>query len=190
MEPCIQGISSGWLIGLAKSLGPSVDPSIQASPLVPFKEITLRSGNGIDIVRRKFSANRPCRPRAISRGYSGVAGAGLADPDGGVRNHRYRGARESTASGSRRHSIWHCRDPAGWPAGGTRRIMADRVGPRPGRSVESAEVGEQRRNSRLCPAACFCRRYISGPGWSRILPKPDGSRGRLLAHGAGWRIGY
>jgi tetratricopeptide (TPR) repeat protein len=42
---------------LAKSLGPSVDPSIQASPLVPFKEITLRSGNGIDIVRRKFSAN-------------------------------------------------------------------------------------------------------------------------------------
>ena len=38
------------LSALAKSL----DPSIEASPLVPAKEITLRAGNGITIARRLF----------------------------------------------------------------------------------------------------------------------------------------
>ena len=39
------------LSALAKSL----DPSIEASPLVPAKEITLRAGNGITISRRLFN---------------------------------------------------------------------------------------------------------------------------------------
>jgi Flp pilus assembly protein TadD/peroxiredoxin len=34
-----------------------LDPSIKASPLLPNKEIPLRSGNGINVVRRQFSAN-------------------------------------------------------------------------------------------------------------------------------------
>jgi tetratricopeptide (TPR) repeat protein len=42
--------SAGDLGVLAKSL----DPSIEASPLVPTKEITLRAGNGITITRRLF----------------------------------------------------------------------------------------------------------------------------------------
>jgi hypothetical protein len=33
----------------------SLDPSIEASPLVPANEITLRSGNGITITRRVFN---------------------------------------------------------------------------------------------------------------------------------------
>jgi len=37
---------------LAKSLG----PSIEASSLIPAKEITLRSGGGVDVVRREFAA--------------------------------------------------------------------------------------------------------------------------------------
>ena len=35
----------------------SLDPSIEASSFVPVKEITLRTGKGIDIVRRQFAAN-------------------------------------------------------------------------------------------------------------------------------------
>ena len=45
--------SASDLSALAKSL----DPSIEASPLVPAKEIPLRSGYGIDIVKRQFPAN-------------------------------------------------------------------------------------------------------------------------------------
>jgi tetratricopeptide (TPR) repeat protein/peroxiredoxin len=41
------------LSALAKSL----DPSLEASPLAPVKETTLRSGNGIDISRRYFAPN-------------------------------------------------------------------------------------------------------------------------------------
>src|SRR5271170_2395494 len=40
-----------YLAVLAKSL----DPSIEASPLVPANEITLRAGNGITITRRVFN---------------------------------------------------------------------------------------------------------------------------------------
>src|SRR5271163_2919831 len=43
-------VSVPGLSALAKSL----DPSIEASPLVPAKEITLRTGNGITIARRLF----------------------------------------------------------------------------------------------------------------------------------------
>ena len=49
MGPGPQGIGSRPFI-LAKSL----DPSIEASPLVPAKEITLRDGNGITLARRLF----------------------------------------------------------------------------------------------------------------------------------------
>jgi len=41
------------LSALAKSL----DQSIQASPLVPSRENTLRTGDGIDVVRRRFATN-------------------------------------------------------------------------------------------------------------------------------------
>jgi Tfp pilus assembly protein PilF/peroxiredoxin len=37
------------------SLSRSLDPSVQASPLVPVETKTLRSGNGIDTVRRRFA---------------------------------------------------------------------------------------------------------------------------------------
>ncbi len=44
--------SAADLSALAKSL----DPSIEASSLVPETEITLRAGNGIDCTRRRFSS--------------------------------------------------------------------------------------------------------------------------------------
>jgi Flp pilus assembly protein TadD/peroxiredoxin len=39
------------------ALARSLDPAIEASPLVPTKEITLRTGDGIDIVRRQFATH-------------------------------------------------------------------------------------------------------------------------------------
>ena len=39
------------------ALAKSVDSSIEASPLVPAKEITLRAGYGIDVARRLFAGN-------------------------------------------------------------------------------------------------------------------------------------
>ncbi len=39
------------------ALANSLDPSIEASSFVPVKEITLRTGEGIDIVRRQFAAS-------------------------------------------------------------------------------------------------------------------------------------
>jgi Flp pilus assembly protein TadD/peroxiredoxin len=41
------------LTALAKFL----DPSIEATPLVPIQENTVRSGNGIEVIRRQFSTN-------------------------------------------------------------------------------------------------------------------------------------
>ena len=38
------------------SLSKSLHPSIAASPLTPTKEIPLRSGYGVDVVRRQFAA--------------------------------------------------------------------------------------------------------------------------------------
>ena len=52
------------LSALAKSL----DPSIEASPLVPAKEITLRTGNGITITRRLFDSKAvPGRERFLQQ---------------------------------------------------------------------------------------------------------------------------
>jgi Flp pilus assembly protein TadD/peroxiredoxin len=48
LKASVRGLSA-----LAKSL----NPSIEASPLVPAKEITLRAGDGIDIARRLFAGN-------------------------------------------------------------------------------------------------------------------------------------
>jgi hypothetical protein len=39
------------------ALSRSLDPAVEASPLVPVKETTLRSGDGIHIVRRQFAAD-------------------------------------------------------------------------------------------------------------------------------------
>jgi len=39
------------------ALARSLDPSLEASPLIPVKETTLRSGDGIHIVRRQFAAD-------------------------------------------------------------------------------------------------------------------------------------
>src|SRR5882762_4814240 len=39
------------------ALARSLDPSVEASPLAPAKETTLRSGDGIRIVRRQFAAD-------------------------------------------------------------------------------------------------------------------------------------
>src|SRR5882757_8285702 len=39
------------------ALARSLDSSVEASPLVPVKETTLRSGDGIHIVRRQFAAD-------------------------------------------------------------------------------------------------------------------------------------
>src|SRR6266576_4275576 len=39
------------------ALARSLDPSVEASPLAPAKETTLRSGDGIHIVRRQFAAD-------------------------------------------------------------------------------------------------------------------------------------
>jgi tetratricopeptide (TPR) repeat protein/peroxiredoxin len=39
------------------ALARSLDPSLEASPLIPVKETTLRSGDGIQIVRRHFAAD-------------------------------------------------------------------------------------------------------------------------------------
>jgi tetratricopeptide (TPR) repeat protein len=39
------------------ALSRSLDPAVEASPLIPVKETTLRSGDGIHIVRRQFAAD-------------------------------------------------------------------------------------------------------------------------------------
>ncbi len=39
------------------ALADSLDPSIEGTPFVPVKETTLRTGAGIDVVRRQFGAN-------------------------------------------------------------------------------------------------------------------------------------
>src|SRR5277367_757639 len=38
----------------ASALGKFLDPAIEASPLLAIKEVPLRSGDGIDVVRRQF----------------------------------------------------------------------------------------------------------------------------------------
>jgi Flp pilus assembly protein TadD/peroxiredoxin len=59
----IESVLQHWSQALKASvrdhsaLAKSLDPSIEASRLIPAKEITLRSGDGIDIVRRLFAAD-------------------------------------------------------------------------------------------------------------------------------------
>jgi Flp pilus assembly protein TadD/peroxiredoxin len=59
----VMGLLNEWSQGLKATppalavLAKFLDPSIEATPLVPTQEKTVRSGNGIEVIRRQFSAN-------------------------------------------------------------------------------------------------------------------------------------
>ena len=56
-------------------IGKSLDPSVEAISLLPIQEIKLRSGNGIDVVRRRFASKViPGRERFLSEIKTYVAG--------------------------------------------------------------------------------------------------------------------
>src|ERR1700676_4150324 len=59
----IMRLLNEWSQGLKETppavavLAKFLDPSIEATPLVPAQEKTVRSGNGIEVFRRQFSTN-------------------------------------------------------------------------------------------------------------------------------------
>jgi Flp pilus assembly protein TadD/peroxiredoxin len=56
-------------------IGKFLDPSVEATSLLPIQEIKLRSGNGIDVVRRRFASKViPGRERFLSEIKTYVAG--------------------------------------------------------------------------------------------------------------------
>ena len=169
-------------------LAKSLDPSIQASSLVPSKEIKLRTGDGIDIVKREVCDQRRSWTRAISPGAQSLAGADLTRGNRGIRNHQYRRNREypltvrlnirygivAVLNDERRQervgswrTEWCAIESEEWKA-------------------RKWEAGEE--TVAVARGPMFIDVTRAGPWRDGIVHKSDASRLRLLAYGPGWRM--